>query len=58
MSAPRPKVDIFWSYQWREHVCDVDWDSPIHGGALQSPSPAPEDGRQGDEPSTSLPLYR
>lgn len=44
--------------QWCEHVCDVDWDSSLHCGALQSPGSAPENGRQGDESSTSLTLYR
>lgn len=31
-------------FQWREHVRNVDGDSAVHRGALQSPSAAPEDG--------------
>lgn len=45
-------------FQWCEHVRDADRDPAVHRGALQSPSPAPEDGGQGDEPSTSLTLHR
>lgn len=57
MSATIANVCIL-VFQWCEHVCNVDWDSPVHCGALQSPSAASEDGRQGDEPSTPLTLYR
>lgn len=57
MSAAVANVCIL-VFQWCEHVCDVDWDSAVHCGALQPPSPASEDGRQGDEPSTPLTLYR
>lgn len=45
-------------FQWREHVRDAHRDPPVHRGALQSPGPAPEDGGQGDEPSTPLALHR
>lgn len=45
-------------FQRREHVCNVDRDASVHRGALQSPSSAPEDGRQGDEPPTSLTVHR
>lgn len=57
MSSPRAEVYIL-IFQWRKHVRNVDWDSPVHCGALQSPSPASEDGGQGDEPSTSFTLHR
>lgn len=56
MSAPRAEVCILM-FQWCEHVRDVDRHSPVHRGALQSPSPAPEDGGQGDEPFTPLPFH-
>lgn len=56
-SAHRAQVCIL-IFQWCEHVRDVDRDAAVHRGALQSPGPAPEDGGQGDEPSTSLTLHR
>ena len=51
-------MSVFLVLQWCEHVRDADGYSPVHRGAVQSPSPAPEDGGQGDEPSTSLALHR
>lgn len=57
MSAPEAEVCIF-VLQWCEHVCDADRYPAVHGGAVQSPSPASENGRQRDEPSTSLTLDR
>lgn len=49
---------MFVVLQWGEHVRHVDGNPSVHRGALQSASPAPEDGGQGDEPSTSLSIYR
>jgi len=54
-----PRADVcILIFQRCEHVRHVDREPAVHRGALQPPSPPPEDGGQGDEPSTSLTLLR